>query len=303
MDLRSLRCFLAVAEELHFGRAALKLHMSQPPLSQQIRRLEETLGVQLFDRNRRSVKLTEAGATLLREGRGIIAQIEKATEVVRHSKAAATEHVRIGFVSAAVVAGVGDLLQALNMNGSTFSTIWTEIGSAEQVEALLEKRIDLGFAHTPLNYGPIRTLPLFHKPFMIALPATHPAASRQTIRLRELQDETFLVGNRDGSPGYYDQMAAVCREAGFVPRIMQQGRHVFAVLGLVRMGLGVALVPSSFSAVAMPGLVLRDIEGPNRDVELSVLWNPQNETSAVARILAMFRSGIPEDHLYKSALS
>jgi DNA-binding transcriptional LysR family regulator len=290
MDVRALRCFLAIAEELHFGRAAARLHMSQPPLSQQVRRLETSLGVRLFDRNKRSVKLTSAGAMLVRDARLILAQIERTTQAVKCAEFSHKEHVRVGFVSAAMVAGLGNVFQVLRTKELDVVDTWIEIGSAEQIEALRSERIDIGFAHTPLDYGGMKAFPLIYQPFMVALPSTHKAAARQQIRLSDLAGEAFLVGPRDGSPGYYDQVHAVCNEAGYSPQVVQQARHLFSALNLVSMGLGIALVPSSFKKIVMPGVTLRNIEGSNRAVELSVLWNPKNKSPTITRIVAALRN-------------
>jgi DNA-binding transcriptional LysR family regulator len=292
MDVRSLQCFLAVAEELHFGRAATRLHMSQPPLSQQIQRLEASLGVRLFDRNKRSVKLTSAGAALVSEARLILKQIRNATEVVKRAEQGRMDHIRVGFVSSAILAGLGKVVQSLQTTDGDLVETWIEIGSAEQVEALRQDRIDVGFAHTPLDYAGMKALPLMYLPLMVALPSTHPATARRLVRLTELEGEPFLIGPRDGSPGFYDQVHALCNEAGFTPQVTQQGRQVFSLLNLVGMRLGVALVPSPFQFVSMPGVVVRSIEGPGRGIELSVLWNPKNESAGVKKVLASLREHV-----------
>jgi DNA-binding transcriptional LysR family regulator len=294
MEFRALRCFVAVAEELHFGRAAARLNISQPALTQQIKRLEGELGVLLFDRNRRSVKLNQSGVALMVEAQAILLQIERTTNVVKRAQHAGGGHIRIGFVPSALVAGVAKVFHAARVAMPEVTETWIEINSAEQIVALQQERIDVGLAHTPLDYGAMKAFPLIREPLVIALPEAHPAALAAQIRLSALNKEEFVISPREGAPGYYDMVQAIFSEAGFRPRVAHQARHLFALINLVSVGLGLALVPSSFKSLTVPGVVFREIEGLQQLVELSVMWNPQNESPAVAGLLDLLRRKLPD---------
>ena len=274
MEIRSLRCFLAVAEELHFTRAAKRLNMSQPPLTQQIQRLEAQLGVRLFDRDKRSVRLTASGVALVDEARQVLAQLDWAVRTVQRADQNDGGHLRIGYVPSALVPGLAEAFRTARPNNRPVTDTWTEMVSPRQVEALQQGEIDLGFAHTPLELGELRTMLLRREKLIAALPAGHRAIKLRRLRLQDLEQEEFVIWPRQGAPGYYDLVQSACNAAGFSPHVGQISSRLQIAVNLVAAGLGVTLVPSSFGALAVPGVMFKKIAEPIQSVELSAIWNP-----------------------------
>jgi DNA-binding transcriptional LysR family regulator len=273
MDIRSLRCFLAVAEDLHFGKAAKRLHMSPPPLTKHIQRLEAHLGVRLFDRDKRSVKLTASGLALVSEARQLLEQLEWATRNVRGAEQGEISHLRVGYVPSALITGLADAFRTARAAG-TGRDIWVEMESPQQVEALRQAEIDLGFVHTPLDQGEMKTLLLRREKLIAALPVGHHATGLNPLRLIDLKNESFVISPRQGAPGYFDLVQSACNAVGFSPNVGQVSRRLLVAVNLVAAGHGVTLVPSSFGALSIPGVVFKKIVGPIQTVELSAIWNP-----------------------------
>ncbi|HXC38549.1 MAG TPA: LysR substrate-binding domain-containing protein [Burkholderiales bacterium] len=284
-SLRTLRCFLAVAEELHFGRAAQRLNLSQPPLTKQIQNLESRLNVRLFDRSKRSVRLTSAGTALVLEARRLLDQAESAAISVRRIHTGEAGTVRIGFISAAFFSSFQARLIRLAKSRRGIQTVWLELGSFEQVEALLKERIDLGIAHTPIELRGLAARVVAREPHIAALPAGHPLAALRTIPLSGLRDEDFVLFPREAASGYHDMVVAACYQAGFSPRVTHLARHLFTIVGLVAQGRGVSLVPRKVGKVPIPGVAFRPLRGATVYSEFSLLWSPKNNSPALKRLL------------------
>ncbi|MGO4329072.1 LysR substrate-binding domain-containing protein [Cupriavidus sp. 2TAF22] len=293
MEMRDLRMFLALAEELHFGRAAERLRISQPPLTKHIQQLEAQLGVMLFDRNKRSVRLTPAGSALVQEARRILSQAEIAMQVVRRAEHGETGTLRIGFVAAVIYIGIEKLFARLERDLAGVETVWEEMGSSEQVEALRHDRIDLGFAQVQAGAGEMATHLVARTPLVAALPATHRLAQRRRIDPAELEDETFIVIPRESAPGYFDLIVSTCLQSGFSPNIRHYVRHLLSVVSLVALGRGVSLVPRTLGRAALPGVVLKPLAGTaaQAQAEYSVIWHPGNQSPVLARALGLL--GVP----------
>ncbi|KMO19922.1 LysR family transcriptional regulator [Methylobacterium platani] len=256
MDLRQLRYFAVLAEERHFGRAARRLSLSQPPLSHAIRQLEEELGAALFVRTSRQVALTPAGAALQREAQAILQRAAEARLLVSDVAAGRRGRLRIGFSGSTVYRGLPRIVTAMRAQAPDLEVILREMNSGEQVEALLHDELDAGFVH-------LRERPdgldgtLFHaEPFVLCLAADHPmaAAGAGDARLIDLRDEDFILFSRSVSPDYYESIIALCRLAGFLPRVRHEVRHWLTVAALVAHGAGIALVPRSLAG-AVAGIV------------------------------------------------
>ncbi|MGO4307128.1 LysR family transcriptional regulator [Cupriavidus sp. RAF12] len=291
MEIRELRMFVALAEELHFGRAAERLRISQPPLTKHIQQLEARLGVMLFDRNKRSVRLTPAGAALVQEARRILNQAEVAMQVVRRAEQGETGTLRIGFVAAVVYIGIEKLFARLHRELVGVDTVWEEMGSSEQVEALRNDRIDLGFAQVPMGVGEMSAHQVARVPLAAALPADHPLAGRSRIDPAALADEPFIVIPRESAPGYFDLTAATCLQAGFSPNFRHYAKHLLSVVSLVALGRGVALVPRTLAVAAIPGVVLKPLTGAPAHAQYSAIWHPGNPSPVLARALKLL--GVP----------
>jgi DNA-binding transcriptional LysR family regulator len=252
MDLRHLRYFVAVAQELHFGRAARKLHISQPPLSQQIRRLETELGVTLFERNKRHVKLTVMGAAFLRRAQMILDSSQVAIKEVQRMARGEQELIRLGFMSAIMLADFPPFLRKFHERYRSVSLTYTQLSSAAQYQALVDGRIDIGFVDlAPSDMDPqfrrdnVDAQLALRKKLLIALPSGHPLEAQTTLSLRALRDDNFVMLQRASFPSFFDKTIALCQAAGFSPRISVEGESMPVVVAYCATGLGVAVVPES----------------------------------------------------------
>lgn len=246
MELRLLRYFIAVAEELHFTRAAERLHMAQPPLSQQIRQLEEELGVALLARTRRRVELTEPGRQFLADARRILAEVDQAVHRARRAARGEVGELTLGMVtSAALEDTLPRLLRAYRQRYPSVAITLRELSTGEQLAALREGRIDLGFLRPPVHEPGIVLTTLVREPLVAVLPAAHPLARRRRIPLKALAAEPFIMIPRQHGLGILDLVTGACLQAGFTPRIAQEARELQTVVGLVAAGFGVSLMPGT----------------------------------------------------------
>jgi DNA-binding transcriptional LysR family regulator len=290
MDFRQLRCFLAVAEELHFTRAARRLGMAQPPLSQQIHRLEEELGVALFNRRkRRSVELTAAGHALLKQVKPIMAQIEHVPAIVRRADAGESGHISIGFVGSATYGFLPTVLRAFRKLAPAVELELTDMDMPRQLDALSGRRMQLGFVRmTPRaveERAGLQCESVQDGPFVAALPVGHPLtrAPGASLPLSKLANEPFLMyGDRTFST-MNEMLIDRCVAAGFRPREVQHVNEMQTLLALVGAGLGVALVPQSAEYLKWSGVVLRPLTAPVPRMDLLMVWH-REETSPAAQL-------------------
>jgi len=281
MELRHLKYFVAVAEELHFGRAARRLNLAQPPLSQQIRSLEEELGGRLFTRTSRKVELTESGRLFLEQARLILAQADKAGHAVRAAHRGEAGRITIGFVTSAVYTLVPTILREFNRGRPHVEIRCFEMNSNEQRVALQDRRIEVGFNRAPLADAMMHVEILARERFVLALPSDHPRARDRKLRLRQFAGDGFIQFSRDQGNVIYDGVIASCHRAGFSPRIAQESTGVQTTLALVAAGLGVAMVPASLQQLRRPGVTYRELPPvDSQELELALVWR-KGETSAV----------------------
>lgn len=251
MELRQLRYFIALAEEGSFTRAAERLHITQPPLSQQIKLLEQALGVRLFERSARGATLTEAGRAFLRHARALTEGVQAAVRETSAISDGSSGTVRIGSINSALFSAVPGILELLRRRLPTVGISLTELGSQAQRRALLEGEIDLGLMHMPYPTTGLRVQQLLSERLMAALPAGHRLAGQASVHLSALADEDFVFALRDVAPVSFDQMIAECVRAGFSPRIRHTAGQLATIAQIVRLGMGVAIVPESVAR--MPG--------------------------------------------------
>lgn len=254
LDLRRLRSFVAVAEELHFGRAAQRLHIAQPPLSQQIRLLERDLGAQLFNRNRRRVELTAPGRLLLVHARPLLEQAERIESLVALAGSGMAGLLAIGFVASAAYEAMPAAVRAFREGHPEVELRLEEGHSAELLADLNASRIDVAFVRRPVLDRRLVIDALADERLVVALPADHPAAGAPALPVGALAGEAFVLVSRRVGAGYRDDVEGVCREAGFVPRVAQEASDMHTIVALVGAGIGVALVPSSVAAVGRAGV-------------------------------------------------
>ena len=292
MELRHLRYVIAVAEELHFGRAAARLNMSQPPLSQQIRQLEEEIGTRLFRRTNRLVRLTEAGEAFVREARQIIAHADHAAKIaVRASKG------EIGQLTVATVTStesgffkvVVDILRAFASRYPNVRLVLRSLNPDQQVHALREGRIQVGFLTLPVEDEELEIEWVRGEPLMLALPERHPLAAKPTVPLRTLATEPHIMFSRTMFPGYYDLVVSSCRNAGFSLNIVHEADAIYTVLALVAAGLGVSLLPASIRETPRHGIVFRNVRGPMPHIEMGAAYRRDAPSNVLRSFLEVVR--------------
>src|SRR3954471_10420153 len=259
MELRHLRYFVVVAEELHFRRAAERLHMSQPPLSQQIRALEEEIGVQLFSRNQRRVELTAAGQSFLGRAREILEAVEDAARLARRVQRGEVGRLAVGFVGSAMYSVVPELLAALREHFPDVGLRLHELGTSEQLRQLEDGRLDIGFVRPARQWPGLTIEPVMSEPVIVALHDRHPLAAKPRLALSDLVGEPLVLLTRAGSPGLRDVLAGAIERIGGEEGIAQEVAEMQTVIGLVAAGVGVSLVPESVRTLVRGGVTYRPL--------------------------------------------
>lgn len=291
-DQRSLQLFLVLAEELHFGRAAARLNMSQPPLSKHIQRMEEQLGVRLFDRDQRNVRITPAGTALARHATQLLAQSALAVRAVQQIERGETGQIRIGFVAAAIFLNIDRLFQSIEQQVPGVDIIWQEMSTAEQIEAVALDRIDLGIAQRPQVSEEMGSQVIARVPLVVALPQTHPLAGEESIYLRQLANDSFIMLRREPAPGFHDLIIATCFKAGFSPSICHYSKHLLSAVSLVAMGRGASLVPQTLARATLPGVAFVRLKEEPAYAEYSVIWNRRNGLPILPRVLEVLAASV-----------
>ena len=286
MEIRHLRYFIAVAEELHFGRAAKRLAMSQPPLSQQIKLLEEEIGVVLFLRTKRQVELTAAGEVFLGEARKAIAQAEHAIRAARRAARGEIGRLAVGFVSSAVYGQVPSIFRLMRSRYPGVSLVLQDLTSEEQVEAVKANRIDVGLIRPPvLAAESLAMRVIWRETLMVALPEGNPLAREAEIAVEALAGESFIQIPRHVAPGFYDQCIRICARAGFAPKIVQEARTTPTIVSLIAGGMGVSILPSSLMSLQRSGVVYRPLKTPAPTTDMAVIWRPADESPTLRSFL------------------
>lgn len=284
MELRHLRYFIAVAEELHFGRAAERLGISQPPLSQQIQALEEEIGARLFERTNRRVELTDAGRLFLDESRQVLAQVDKAVLLARRAHLGELGELKIGFTSSApFTSTIPSSIHAFRKAYPDVHLDLQEMSSRQVLKALLEESLQVGVIRPLALPDAVHWVELFREPLVAVLRADHPlaAGSEDGLAIAALAEEPFVFFPRSYGTGLYDQVIALTRQAGFSPRIAQEASEAMTIIGLVSAGLGVSILPASFRRTRVDGVVYRTLSDPEATTAVwLVRW--QNEGSPLA---------------------
>ncbi|TCJ16002.1 LysR family transcriptional regulator [Rubrobacter taiwanensis] len=283
MNLQRLRYFVVVAEELSFTRAAERLHMAQPPLSYQIRQLEEELGARLFYRNKRNVRLTEAGRLLLEEARRLLVHAEQAASVVQRAGQGEVGRLSVGFVPSAANRILPPLLRAFGERFPSVELLLREADPDRLLGSLGDGRVDVGFLYLPLfEQGSLESRSVSREPFVAVLPDTHPLAARPRVTLQDLAEEPFVLTPKYRGAGLRDKIAAHCRRAGFEPRVVQEAWLMQTTVSLVAGGIGVTLVPASLRNLQRTGVVYKAVEGLSPEIELGAVWR-RGDTSPVLK--------------------
>lgn len=263
MELRQLRYFVAVAEERHFGRAAKRLRLSQPPLSAQIKGLEEELGVKLFQRSTRQVALTDAGRTFLERAEGILEAVEEAKEAAKGADEGVRGRLEIGFISSATL---GLLPPAIRLFRERFGGIeieLRELTSAQQIDALYAGEIRVGLVRLPLRAPGLRFEPLQEESFVVALPSGHPLEALESVPLEAMVDQPLIFFTRQLMPSLHAQIVELFQRVGAFPNVVQHAVHLQTIVGLVASDVGLAILPEPAERLSREGVVYRSLDAPD----------------------------------------
>ena len=290
MEFRHLRYFLVLAEELHFGRAARRLAMSQPPLSLNIQQLETSVGARLFTRNSKQVTLTAAGLAFVPAARALLEQAAQAASHARDVGQGMAGSLSIGFAGTMLYSGLPEILEAFQASHPLLRLMLKELSSSEQLIELAHDRLDIGFVHTTRVPSELSQILVASQAFVGCLPAAHPLAGSQQLPLKALQGEPFAVVSRAVSPDYHERILAICTEAGFYPEIRYELRHWLSVVSLVSQGMGVALVPAALSQSAMAGAAFVPLDTPTTPYDTHCLWKTSRDNAALAAFVQAVRS-------------
>lgn len=285
MDMRHLRCFVAVAEEMHFGRAAERLHLSQPPVSLAIKELEEELGVTLLERTSRRMSLTRAGEDALRDARAVLAAADTMRKRAREAAQGLMGTMSIGFISLPAYSFLPATLRQFTEDYQRVRVSLQE-GTTDQILHDVESgSLDIGLVFsTPDLPGALSSRLVQSEPLVVALPETHPLAGGTRIALEKLSNERFLGFERHQGPLMFDAIVATCMRHGFSPKLFH-ARQMHTIVSLVSGGIGVALVPASVQALHREGVVYRSMKGEKTTVETIAIWRRTDDSPLVKALL------------------
>jgi DNA-binding transcriptional LysR family regulator len=274
-----------VAEELHFGRAAARLHISQPPLSQQIQRLEDELGARLFHRTKRRVELTPAGRAFLTEARETLAQAERAVRAAQRAERGELGELVVGYLIAAAYGPLPDVIRMFRRRYPDVDVRLQNLRSVQQRHALLNRQIDVGFVRPQAADPRLSYETLWRDSVVVALPGHHPLARRTTVDVSELEAERFVLIAPEDAGAFYDQVFALCRSAGFTPRVAHRVPDLHATIALVAAGLGIGPVPAAIQGFKRKGVVYRRLRPHTFGIEMGLAWRRDDDSA----LLQQFR--------------
>ena len=281
MEFRHLRYFLMLAEELHFGRAAQRLAISQPPLSLNIQQLEASVGATLFTRNSRGVQLTAAGQAFVPAARALLAQASAAAREARDVAEGQSGQLQIGFAGTMLYCGLPQILSRFQLSHPRLRLVLRELSSSEQLSELLRDRLDVGFVHTPRVPPGFEQILVASQPLVACLPDKHPLAQASSLRLQDLQGQSLVVVSRTVSPDYHERILQCCEHAGWIPQVVHELRHWLSVVSLVSQGQGAALVPQALQQSALAGAVFVHLQDVDVLYDTRCLWRSDRDQTAL----------------------
>jgi len=285
-DLNQLRCFVTVAEELHFGRAAARLNMTQPPLSRQIQVLEHIIDAPLLERTSRSVRLTPAGRSFLPEARRILKLAETASQVARRIALGKTGSLKIGYTAAAAYGFLPELLAACRARLPEVDFSLKEMVSGDQLEALASGQIDAGLLRPPVARPEFASRRVLAEPLLAAIPRKHPLASRETLAIKDFDGQPFVMYSPYESRYFHDLLVALFTQADILPRYVQHVGQIHSILAMVRAGLGVSIVPAAAASLKIAEVKLRPLKPrAPAPVELFMVWRRDDENPLLSALV------------------
>jgi DNA-binding transcriptional LysR family regulator len=295
MELRHLRYFIAVAEQLHFRHAAELLHVAQPALSHQIRQLEEEIGVTLFERSRHQVRLTPAGKAFYETAQNVLKKANEAVAEARKAEHGDAGTIRIGFVSTATITILPDAIKQLQIEVPSGEIEMMELAPGEQIDGLYREHLDIGFLHAKLTEHVIETMVIARERLIVAVHESCEAARKRRIDLKELASWTAIMPVQHHSSGFYEYVQMAYQMAGVMPERMHHTRLLMTGLLLVGAGLGVSIVPESFKSIHVKGVAYRELLREPPMCELVAAWRRDNPSPLLRRFLVELRSRVSAD--------
>ena len=299
MDLRHLRCFVVLGEELHFTRAAARLGIRQPPLSIQIKQLEHEIGTPLFRRLSRGVEMTVAGEAFLQDAKAILNQLDRAVTDAESLARGQTGRIRLGFAGATYLPPeVPDAILQFRERCPGVELSPEQSNTPALITALQAKTVDVAFIRTPFHAGnEIRVESFFEEDMLAVLPAHHALASKQAVALRDSAQEVFILFPREIGPGLHDSIIAACVEAGFSANLGQAASQIISAVPMVAAGFGVSIVPASVAALEIGGVAFCKLRGTGLRAPISLAWRHDDRSPALHRFLTTlraFKAGLPK---------
>ena len=292
LPLPQLHAFVVLAEELHFGHAAARLGIAQPPLSQQIRRLEEKVGHALFTRAPGRVALTGAGCELLPAARRALTDLANGLAAARAVGSGSAGRLRIGFAASLALTILPGLLRTFRHQFPGVHLDIHEMTTAPQIAALHDKTIDIGLLREPpTDEAELSFRTVLSEPFVAVLPSTHPLAAQRTVLVARLAGSPFVLLPRSVGPSLHDQIIGLCSAAGFTPRVVQHAVEWQTVCALVETGLGVSLAPASIRRIRLKGVAFRRTEPDTARTRVAIAWREDDRNPLVACLLAAIGQG------------
>lgn len=289
MELRSLRYFVALAEELHFGRAARRLAITQPPLSQAIAQLERELGVRLFDRTRRKVALSHAGGTFLDEARATLERAARAVDLAQRAERGEVGRLAVGYIAATAYTLLPLVLRDFMRSFPGVKLELRELALPEQTGALLRRDIDVALLRPPVAEAELASETILAEPFVLALPARHPLAALRRVPARRLAGEPMILFPRQPGLVFHDLVMGFCLRHGITPRVAQEANQTHTVVGLVSAGIGVALVPASTQRIGLGGVAYRPLREKTPPSRTALAWRRGDASPVLAAFLDVSR--------------
>lgn len=287
MEIRHLLYFQAVAEELNYRKAAERLFISQPGLSRQIKQLEDLLEVQLFERDKKHVELTVAGAYLKGEVDFVINHLASTKSQLKLIDSGKVGELRIGFLGSASNQVLPNLLTKLNTEQPLITTSLEELSNAMQVEMIQKDKLDLGFVRMASVPADLEIKAVLRDSFSIVVPKDHPIDGAQFESIAQFKEDSYILFSSDYSSYYFEQIMSICRNSGFSPKIRHKSVHALTIFRLVENGLGVAIVPSSLKEGYDLNVRFMEIPEIPQFTELSVIWKPENRNPALKKVLPL----------------
>ncbi len=281
LELRHFNYFLAVAEELHYRKAAEKLFISQPGLSRQIKQMEEILDTPLFVRDKKKVTLTAAGAYLKGEVEFILNHLELIQKQLKSIGSGNLGEVRIGFLGSAMQNVIPKLLLQLKKSSSGIKTSLEELSNRAQVDAILKDKLDIGFIRLARVSKGIQIAPVHEDTFSVVLPENHNLSTKSFRNMEQLRDEDFILFTQEYSPLYYDTIMSICEDAGFTPKVSHKSVHAQTIFKLVENNLGIAIVPTSLQHGFQMNVKFIELKKIPQRAILSVIWKTDNRNPAL----------------------